>query len=316
MTPTLFIAMISLLLGGTIYAVITALAPASTAHERRRLAETTQHDATPSFQNIERPDFAPGVTILLRVLKLHDRTQWELVRAGLLLKPSEITALSLAAGGLVFLGTSLFTSRLPAQLLVVLLAMAAPWIYAMMRKGHRQKQITTQLPETLRLIASSLRSGFSILRALQVAADEMSPPISQEISWVLDEINVGVSREEAFSHMATRTQSPDVKLMVTAIQIQSKVGGNLAEILETTGDMIQQRFHLAAEIAALTAEGRLSAGVLTCLPMGLALIIYLLNPNYLMPLVTEPIGTVMLVAGAGLMLAGLAVIKLMLKVDV
>ncbi len=186
----------------------------------------------------------------------------------------------------------------------------------MMRKGHRQKQITIQLPETLRLIASSLRSGFSILRALQVAADEMAPPISQEISWVLDEINVGVSREEAFAHMTTRTQSADVKLMVIAIQIQSKVGGNLAEILETTGDMIQQRFHLAAEIAALTAEGRLSAGVLTCLPMGLAFIIYLLNPNYLMPLVTEPIGTIMLVAGAGLMLAGLGVIKLMLKVDV
>ncbi len=71
MTPTLFISMISLLLGGTIYAVITALAPASIAHERRRLAKTTQHNTTPSFQNIERPDFAPGVTILLRVLLSH-----------------------------------------------------------------------------------------------------------------------------------------------------------------------------------------------------------------------------------------------------
>ena len=122
--------------------------------------------------------------------------------------------------------------------------------------------------------------------------------------------------EKAFENMARRTRSPDVKLMVTAIQIQSGVGGDLAQVLEATGTMIRERFQLTAEISALTAEGRLSAGILGGLPIGLAVLIHMLNPDYLRPLTAEPLGIGMLVAGGSMMLMGLLIIKAMLNVDV
>lgn len=317
MTPAILAAAIFVLLTGGTYAAFAAFTPPHNLKERERLAQVTEEESDePTSPSLHRRDWAPGLTILLRAFKLHDRIQWEILKAGLLLKPSEMTVLSLAAGGGVFLIGSLATKRLAASLMLSLFGMMVPWGYVMVRKTQRAKYIITQLPEALQLIASSLRSGFSILRAIRVAGDEMPPPISQEFTWLVDEVNVGISMENAFGNMAQRTQSSDVRLLVTAVQIQSKVGGNLAEVLETTAEMIRERFQLTAEIAALTSEGRLSAGVLTVLPIGLALMITVLNPNYLRPLITEPIGIAMLVVGGTLMLLGLLVIKAMLNVDV
>lgn len=317
MTPVIYTAAVFILLTSGLYAAFVALAPASNVQERRRLTQMAPTTSTVRGPNLgRRSDLAPQVTILLRALNLHDRIQWELLRAGLLLKPSEITTLCLTVGGGAFLVSSLLTTRLSSRLMLSVFGMIMPWIYVMMCKGQRSKHIITQLPEALQLIASSLRSGFSIMRAIKVVSDEMPPPISQEFGWLLDEVNVGIAMDRAFGNMAQRTQSSDVKLMVTAVQIQSRVGGNLAEILETTAAMIRERFQLTAEIAALTSEGRLSAGVLTALPIGLALMIHLLNPDYLRPLVAEPLGLAMLLAGGTLMLLGLIVIKAMLTVNV
>ena len=316
MTPTLFAIAIFVLLSATAYGMLVSITSPIHIQERRRLAQVAKPSSVRRQRRTHRTDLAPWFTILLRALNLHERIQWDLLRAGLLLKPSEFTVISLAAGGVVLAMSVLITNVLAVQLTLSILGMTAPWFYVMMRKARRAKQITTQLPEALPLIASSLRSGFSILRAIKVAGDQMSPPISQEFGWVLDEVNVGISMQQAFGHMAQRTQSSDVKLMVTAVQIQSKVGGNLAEILETTGAMIRERFQLAAEIAALTSEGRLSAGVLAGLPIGLAVMINLLNPDYLRPLITEPLGIAMLVGGVTLMLLGLIVIKFLLSVDI
>ncbi len=317
MSPIVLAAVIFILLTTGAYAAVSALSHRGTEEERKRLSRVAGRQLATKAEALRgRRDSAPAVTILLRVLNLHDRVQWELLRAGLLFKPSEMATISLTAGVGAFLAGSLVTKTLPGQLILLLLGMMAPAGYVMMRKAQRAKHIITQLPEALQLIAASLRSGFSILRAIRVAGDEMPPPISQEFGWIVDEVNVGISMEKAFDHMAHRAQNPDVKLLVTAVQIQSKVGGNLAEVLETTAGMIRERFQLTAEIAALTSEGRLSASVLAGLPVGLGLMIAVLNPDYLKPLFTEPMGIAMLVAGGTLMLLGLIVIKAMLHVDV
>jgi tight adherence protein B len=273
--------------------------------------------ATPAQVNYEpRADTAPLLTRLLRRTPLNDLLQWELLRAGLLIKPSEMLVVSLAAGLALFIVGLLFTPNLVTRGVLVCLGLAGPWVLVAVRKQSRYKLLVTQLPEALQLVASSLRSGFSILRAIEVVAEEMPPPICQEFRWVLDEVNVGVSMEKAFGHMTARTNSPDVKLMVTAIQIQSNVGGDLAEVLEATSAMIRERFQLTAEIAALTAEGRLSAIILGGLPIGLALLIHMLNPEYMVPLVTEPMGIAMVVVGGTMMLLGVLIIKSMLNVDI
>jgi len=297
------------------YALVSALSLSKDNVPRHRLQEEGQ-PAAERRQDEAQADSVPLITKLLRRTWLNDAMQWELLRAGLLIKPSEMIAISVAAGiGAYMVGLTL-PPGLITRAFLLLLGLGSPWIYVQIRKQYRYKLLITQLPEALQLIASSLRSGFSILRAIEVVANEMPAPISQEFRWVLDEVNVGVSMDRAFTHMVQRTASPDIKLMVTAIQIQSAVGGDLAEVLDTTSTMIRERFQLTAEVAALTAEGRLSAVILGGLPIGLALFIHMLNPEYLQPLMSEPLGIGMTIGAASLMIFGMLIIKNMLNVDV
>ena len=297
------------------YALITLLGrPPDKKAQEQLHQEYYKEEVVADYQ--PRSDTAPLLTQLLQITRLNDGLQWQLLQAGLLFKPSEMLFVSVAAGLGMYVASVLFALSTAAQGFLTLAGVTIPWIYVAARKQRRYKLLVTQLPEALQLVASSLRSGFSILRAIEVAANEMPSPISQEFRWVLDEVNVGVSMEKAFGHMTMRTQSPDVKLMVTAIQIQSSIGGDLAQVLETTSAMIRQRFQLTAEIAALTSEGRLSALILAGLPIGLAGIIHILNPEYMVPLIAEPMGHIMLIAGGALMLFGVLLISNMLNVDV
>jgi len=297
------------------YALVNALYSSKDNASKRRLKEEGQPVAERGQDNAQ-ADSVPLVTQLLRGTRLNEAIQWELLRAGLLIKPSEMIAISVAAGIGAYMVALTFPPSLITRAFLLLIGLSSPWIYVQVRKQYRYKLLITQLPEALQLIASSLRSGFSILRAIEVVANEMPAPISREFRWVLDEVNVGVSMDRAFMHMVRRTASPDVKLMVTAIQIQSSVGGDLAEVLDTTSTMIRERFQLTAEVAALTAEGRLSAVILGGLPIGLGLFIHMLNPEYLQPLMSEPLGIGMMIGAASLMIFGLLIIKNMLNVDV
>lgn len=261
-------------------------------------------------------DPAPALARLLHLTGLQSRLRWELVRAGVMMWPSELLALSAGTGAL---GWSLGRIGLHSDLLGLLLAaagLAAPWLAVGARRAQRLKRLTQQLPSALTMLASSLRSGYSLLRAFQVLTEEMQPPLSEEVRRVLDETNIGYSLEQALTNLVQRTQSADVKLVVTAIQIQSRVGGNLAEILDKTAALIRDRFALSSEIAALTAEGRMSTAVLIGLPLGLAMIIHLLSPGYLAPLWTEPLGRMMLTAAAGMLVLGVLIIKKMLDVTI
>ena len=315
MSPALLAGAVFVILTIAGYALVSALSRAKDNVPRRRLKEDGQPVAEHG-QDGAQADSAPLVTRLLHRTRLNDALQWELLRAGLLIKPSEMIAISVAAGIGAYMIALTFPPSLITRAFLLLIGLGSPWIYVQVRKQYRHKLLITQLPEALQLIASSLRSGFSILRAIEVVANEMPAPISREFRWVLDEVNVGVSMDRAFTHMVHRTASADVKLMVSAIQIQSAVGGDLAEVLDTTSTMIRERFQLTAEVAALTAEGRLSAVILGGLPIGLALFIHMLNPEYLQPLTTERIGIGMLIGAASLMIFGLLIIKNMLNVDV
>ena len=315
MSPAILAGVIFVILSIGAYALVNALDLFKDKVPKRRLQEE-EPAAADSGQAQLQTDSAPLVTKLLRRTRLDDALQWELLRAGLLVKPSEMIAISVAAGIGAYMLALAFPPSLITRICLLLIGLGSPWIYVQIRKQHRNKLLITQLPEALQLIASSLRSGFSILRAIEVVANEMPAPISREFRWVLDEVNVGVSTDRAFTHMVRRTASPDVKLMATAIQIQSSVGGDLAEVLDTTSTMIRERFQLTAEVAALTVEGRLSAVILGGLPIGLGLFIHMLNPEYLQPLTTERLGIGMMIGAASLMIFGLLIIKNMLNVDV
>jgi len=165
---------------------------------------------------------------------------------------------------------------------------------------RRQKAFTTQLGDMLIMVANALRAGFSFMQAFELIAKEMDAPIGREVQKVVNEVNIGVDVETALDNMQKRVNSPDFELVVTAVVIQRQVGGNLAQILDTISDTINNRVRMRREIMTLTAQGRASGVVLALMPVGVGFIMSLVNPAYLRPLFEEPVGRAC-VAGAVVM---------------
>jgi tight adherence protein B len=130
-------------------------------------------------------------------------------------------------------------------------------------------------------MANGLRAGYSLLQAMDAVGREMPPPMSIEFSRVVREIGLGVDNDRAYNNLLRRVPSDDLDLMITAINVQQEVGGNLAEILEIIGFVIRERVRIKGEIQVLTAQGQLSGYIISFLPVALALILYAMNPEYI-----------------------------------
>lgn len=157
-------------------------------------------------------------------------------------------------------------------------------------RSKRLARFEQQLPDTLDLISRALRAGHAFPSALQMAGQEMPEPIADEFRITFDEINYGVPMQDALIHLATRVPSPDLRYFVIAVMTQRETGGNLAELLDNLSRLIRERLKLMGTIRVLSAEGRLSAWILTILPFALVLIIFLIRPKFISILWTDPIG--------------------------
>lgn len=181
---------------------------------------------------------------------------------------------------------------------------------------RRQKAFTNQLGDMLTMVANALRAGFSFMQAFELIAREMDAPIGREVQKVVNEVNIGIDLETALDNMQKRVNSKDFELVVTAVVIQRQVGGNLAQILDTISETIQERVRMRREVMSLTAQGRASGMVLTALPIVVGFILNLINPTYLQPLFTEPLGRVSIVAGIVLEIIGYIVINKIVDIKV
>lgn len=181
---------------------------------------------------------------------------------------------------------------------------------------RRQKAFTTQLGDMLIMVANALRAGFSFMQAFELIAKEMDAPIGREVQKVVNEVNIGVDVETALDNMQKRVNSPDFELVVTAVVIQRQVGGNLAQILDTISDTINNRVRMRREIMTLTAQGRASGVVLALMPIAVGGILSVVNPNYLTPLFTEPLGRMAIVVGIIMEIIGYLVIRRIVDIKV
>lgn len=180
---------------------------------------------------------------------------------------------------------------------------------------HKTK-FENQLPDTLNLLSTSLRSGYSLLQAVEAVASEAPEPTAREFGRAMNETRLGRSPVAALKQVADRMESLDFDWAVLAISIQREVGGNLAEVLQTAADTMLQRNRLRREMKALTAEGRVSAYVLGSLPIFLFLFLFLSRRDYLEPMLESTTGLLAL-AGAGVMLGvGIFWLSRIVKVDV
>ncbi|MGQ9674314.1 MAG: type II secretion system F family protein [Chloroflexota bacterium] len=210
----------------------------------------------------------------------------DLARADIKLTVSEF----LVVQGLAVIGlfaVAAFLTRNPVfGLLAALVGFYLPRFYVKMLQGRRLKAFNAQLPDTLSLIVNSLRSGYSLLQSMEMVAREAPQPTRDEFYRVVREVSLGLSPEQALNNLVQRIASDDLDLVVTAINVQHEVGGNLAQILETNASTIRDRVRIKGEISVLTAQQRLGGYVISAMPIGLAVILFIINSKYMMQLFT------------------------------
>ena len=191
-----------------------------------------------------------------------------------------------------------------------------PWMYLGFRRSRRRKAFNQGLPDTLQLMSGSLAAGLSLAQSVDTIVREGSEPIAGEFRRVLVETRLGVSLEDALEGVGERFESKDFEWVVMAIKIQRQVGGNLAELLDTVAATMREREYVRRQVAALAAEGKLSAWVLGGLPPMFMLYLLLTNRDYVIVMFQEPLGWAML-AGAGTILAvGVFWMSRLVKVEV
>ncbi len=168
--------------------------------------------------------------------------------------------------------------------ITLLLGFTLPILWVKTLKQRRKQAFADQIAELLTMLSSSLRGGFSLVQALKMVAKESPEPTRSELERVVQEVQLGVSLNDALDHLADRMESSDLELVITAIKINGRVGGNLTEILESISTTIRERGKLRREVRVITSMQRMSSYVVGLLPLGLALIIFTINPDYMMQL--------------------------------
>lgn len=307
---------------GVVLGTLALLSAAVAAYElrQRRLAEVkdgrpVMPEATASAKPKKAEiDPAPLLSGILQNSAIGRRLQLAILQAGLVWRPSEFAVLSVGCGLLGYLvGFLAGRGSIPMGLLLAFMGALAPYTYLKAKQAQRQRRLSAQIPDMLDILSSSLRSGHSFLSGAQIVVTQMAPPLTDEFARVIQEVKFGASLSDALTEMVHRTENYDMELIISAVQTQLSVGGNLAEVLDNIGNMIRERVRLAGEIAAATAEGRFSAMILVGMPFLLAFIINVVSPGYLTPLFVEPLGRMMLGGAVLLMLSGLLIIRGMLN---
>jgi tight adherence protein B len=212
-----------------------------------------------------------------------DRISRELARADLKFKPGEYMAFYVIA----IIGGSLIAFLLGGRLLISAIIGAGigallPRLYVKNQQSKRLTRFNDQLPDMLNLMVNGLRAGYSTLQAMEAVSKELPAPICDEFRRVVQEMQLGIPMEKAMANLLRRIPSQDLDFLVTAINVQREVGGNLAEIMDVISYTIRERVRIKGDIRALTSQAMYSGRALALMPVGLLCILWFLNRSYVM----------------------------------
>ena len=248
--------------------------------------------------------------------------QARLMRAGLALEPSQFILIQAAGGCLAALLAAIMTRsahgpvRLLAAAALAGAGSAAPLLVLGLREAKRVAAFEKQLPQAIDSMAGTLQAGSALPQAMESIAREMPPPISVEFRRVLREMELGLSLTDSLAHLQSRVRSADMELVTSAIAIQQRVGGDLAAIFRGISHTIRERLRIRSEINVLTAQGRFSAYVITALPVGLFLYLWITNYAYISQLFLPGVTRVLLVCGIVGMILGFLSMKKIVSIEV
>ncbi len=245
-----------------------------------------------------------------------EKVEHKLDQADLPMRPAEAFTLYLASIVIVAGLGLVLAGGLLAAVLLTALVVTMPILALNFLRKRRLRRFSDQLPDSLQLLSSTLRAGYSLLQGVDAVAKESKDPMGKELQRVLVEARLGRPIEDALDDMADRMDSIDFKWAVMAIRIQREVGGNLAELLQTVGETMILRERMRREIKALTAEGQISSIVMGLLPLGLGAMLYGTAPEYIGTLFSNTIGIIVLTVSGISAFIGFLWIKKMINIDV
>jgi tight adherence protein B len=203
-----------------------------------------------------------------------------------------------------------------AGVVLAVVGYTTPALYVHLRQRRRRAAIEGQLAEGLTHIANAMRAGFALLQAIDSAARRLRPPFTQELARLVTDVNMGRTLEDALVELGERVGSYDLDMVITAILIQRRTGGNLAEVLDNVAETMRERDRVRGEIRVLTAQQRFAGWVLSMWPVVLAGIFFLMNPDLMSNLWTTPAGLVLLTIAGVLQLLGFLTIRRIVAIDI
>jgi tight adherence protein B len=318
--PIMLLGALALLV--TTAGVVTSLRSRETVVQERlgRYAEAGYEvsTATEAAKPSGRPSaLTEGLNRRLQGRGFADNMGTQLARADLKLTVAEYMALQVIA---VIVGTAAGFFLFGGGVLLAgaggVIGFFAPRIYVRLRQRRRLNQFNGQLSDAINQIANGLRAGYSVLQAMNSVAEELPPPIAQEFRRVVQEMQLGLGMEQALSNMLRRIDSEDLDLMITAVNVQREVGGNLADILDVIGYTIRERVRIKGEIRTLTAQARLSGYIIALLPVALSLLLLMLNREYMMKLFSNICGWAMVGTGVILIASGAFALSKITNIEV
>jgi len=257
-----------------------------------------------------------GLARALSGVALAARLNNLIAQAGLHWTVARLLIASVAAGG-----AGLALGVLGAQPFVFCLVLAGalaalPCVWVTWKRRQRLRRLEQQLPEALDLIGRAVRAGHSLPLGIQLLAEEMPDPIAAEFRLVHEQVSFGVSLQQALANLCERVPLTDYRYFAVAVLIQRQSGGNLTEVLGNLSKLIRERLKLLSRIRILTSEGRMSAWTLALLPFILGALLYWMNPTFMQPMWTDPIGVGMLRVLLSMMLLGIIVLSRITKIRV
>lgn len=247
----------------------------------------------------------------------------ELARADLKLKPGEYIAVQVILGigvGFIFWYLNDRSSTIPIFTVIgFIIGLMMPRFYVKKQQAKRLVRFNDQLADMLNLMVNGLRAGYSIMQAIEAVSKEMPPPISDEFRRVVQEMQIGIPMGVALDNLLRRIPSEDLDLVITAINVQREVGGNLAEILDTISYTIRERVRIKGEIKVLTSQVIYSGRFLAMMPVFISLILWFMNRPYMMEFfnpATRIPGIIALSIGGSMVLGGYFVMTRIARVEV
>ena len=279
-----------LIVGGSLSIVLLVIGIVfSLQEEKSLLDERFSHYVEEDFEDeslVEDDRPSPIAEWLDRQLEgssYGERIAKNLAQADLKLRPAEyIATIGIAAVGLGFIAWFIGGRSIISALIGIILGGLLPRIYVNRQQNQRLSTFNNQLPDMLNLVVNGLRAGFSTMQALEAVSKELPPPISDEFRRVVQEMQLGLPMDQALSNLYRRIPSDDLDLIITAINVQREVGGNLAEILDTISYTIRERIRIHGEIKVLTSQVMYSGRFLALLPLILMGLLWFANREYLM----------------------------------